>query len=86
MYKLTEDEYRKVHEAIENLGAINAEFDEKVKLLKLVLMSQGEVCSFIVNFFVSLITEIADYFQHELQSMPTLKKVMDGQGIDELLK
>ena len=51
MHTLTYGEFQAIKQAIEDLGEINNECHEKIKLLKMVLMSQGEICGLIVSFF-----------------------------------
>ena len=47
-HTMSEQEYMAIMEAVEDLGAINNDCHEKIKLLKMILMSQGEICSLIV--------------------------------------
>ena len=83
---MSDEEYQAIYEAIEDLGEINNDCHEKIKLLKMVLLSQGEICSLIVSFFRQVMDDLVDKHSVELFSLPSVKDVLSDNGIEKFLE
>lgn len=82
---MSREEYDSIFQAVEDLGELNSRRYHDIKLLRLALRSQGQICNLIVNFFRKLLNSLAFKQLTKKDNKPNLDELLTGLGVEKFV-